>query len=101
MSELIFSMTLDELCESEGIATELVIEMVEYGIVKPLQADHHKQWQFDSTSVHWLKKSLRLQRDFEIDWIAVAMVIDLMQKNEALQKENAAFQRHIERFIEG
>lgn len=46
-----------------------------------------------------LKKALRLHQDLEIDWVAVAMVIDLMQEKEALQKENEAYQRQLKRFI--
>ena len=103
MSESLFSISFYELCQLEGIESQLVIEIVEYGIVIPLNKSIEKasedKWLFDTGSIHWLKKALRLHQDLEIDWVAVAMVIDLMQQKEALQKENEAYQRQLKRFI--
>jgi chaperone modulatory protein CbpM len=103
MTDPTFSISFYELCQLEGIESQLVIEIVEYGIVMPLNKGtgeaSEDQWLFDTGSVHWLKKALRLHQDLEIDWVAVAMVIDLMQEKEALQKENEAYQRQLKRFI--
>jgi len=104
MSETLFSISFEELCQAEGIEVELIIEIVEYGIVKPInkrsEQTHYEQWLFDTGAIHWLKKALRLRQDLEIDWVAIAMVIDLMQEKEALQKENECYQRQLRRFIE-
>ncbi|MFT6906190.1 MAG: chaperone modulatory protein CbpM [Oleiphilaceae bacterium] len=50
--------------------------------------------------MHWFKKALRLQQDLELDWIAVALIIDLMQQKELLLRENECFQQQLERFTE-
>jgi chaperone modulatory protein CbpM len=103
MSESLFSVSFYELCQLEGIEGHLVVEIVEYGIVIPLNKSigktNQEQWLFDTSSIHWLKKALRLHQDLEIDWVAVAMVIDLMRQKEALQKENEIYQRQLKRFI--
>lgn len=104
MSETLFSISFEELCQTEGVERELIIEIVEYGIVMPinsqLEQTRYEQWLFDTGAIHWIKKALRLRQDLEIDWVAIAMVIDLMQEKEVLQKENECYQRQLRRFIE-
>lgn len=55
---------------------------------------------FETASVYWIKKAVRLHQDLEIDWLAVALLIDLIQQRDALQKENAFFQQQLSRFTE-
>jgi chaperone modulatory protein CbpM len=104
MSDTLFSISFKELCQVEGIEGELIIEIVEYGIVMPINKHseqvRYEQWLFDTGAVPLIKKALRLRQDLEIDWIAIAMVIDLMQEKEVLQKENECYQRQLRRFIE-
>ena len=103
MSETLFSISFEELCQVEGVEGELIVEIVEYGIARPInkrsEQTRHEQWLFDTGTLHWIKKALRLRQDLEIDWVAIAMVIDLMQEKEALQKENEGYQRQLRRFI--
>jgi len=103
MSETLFSISFEELCQVEGVEGELIIEIVEYGIVIPINKNsdqtRYEQWLFDTGAIPWIKKALRLRQDLEIDWVAIAMVIKLMQKKEVLQKENECYQRQLRRFI--
>ncbi|GLX78763.1 hypothetical protein tinsulaeT_21030 [Thalassotalea insulae] len=102
MSEALLSISFNELCQLEGIESQLIIEIVEYEIVSPLnkqQAPNDQQWLFDTSSIHWIKKALRLRHDLEIDWVAIAIVIKLMRQKEALQKENDAIRRQLRRFV--
>jgi chaperone modulatory protein CbpM len=57
-------------------------------------------WVFDTTSVHWLRKAVRLHSDLDIDWVAVAMVIDLLRRNEELERRNQCFEQQLKRFLE-
>ena len=100
MSTTILHISFAELCELERIESDVIIDMVEHGIVKPIMGDHEADWVFEATTVHWIKKAVRLASDFEIDWIAVALVIDLMQQKEALERENQSYRLQLERFIE-
>ncbi len=93
-------MSLEELCQVERIEIENISEIVEYGIVEPIEGDELENWIFDTTSIYWIKKAMRLYHDFEINWIAVALLIDLLKKNDSLQKENQRYQRQLARFIE-
>lgn len=102
MTEKLFSISFDELCQHEEIDSQLIVELVEHEIVVPLQAsekrNNKEQWLFDTGSLQWIQKAVRLHHDLEIDWVAVAVVIDLMQQKEALQKENEVFRHQLERF---
>lgn len=103
MSETLFSISFDELCQLEGIESQLIIEIVEYGIVVPTNKStnqtSYEQWLFDTGGVHLIKKALRLRQDLEIDWVAIAMLFELMKQNEVLQKENDVYQRQLNRFL--
>jgi chaperone modulatory protein CbpM len=100
MTKTLLSVSISELCQIEEIESELVVDIVEYGIARPIAGSGAIDWVFEATSVHWIKKAVRLHRDLEIDWVAVAMVIDLMKQKEALQKENKRYQRQLRRFVE-
>jgi chaperone modulatory protein CbpM len=99
MSETFLKISLSELCEAEQINQELIIEVVEYGIAKPVEGKTADEWIFDPNSVHWLKKAISLNRELEIDWVAVAMVIKLLKQKERLQLENQNLQRQLARFL--
>ncbi len=101
MTELVLSISLRELCQYEELTEQLIVEVVEHGIARPLAGHNSGDWVFDTTSVHWLRKAVRLHADLEIDWVAVAMVIDLLQKNEALQRQNQHFEQQLKRFRDG
>lgn len=100
MTEISFYLPLNELCQLERIEPDVVIEIVEYGIAQPVKGETTADWVFDTTTVHWIKKAVRLKQDLEIDWVAVALVIDLMQQKETLLRENKCVQNQLKRFVE-
>lgn len=99
MSKVIWNISFNELCQSTHINEELVISVVEYGIAEPVAGQSSQDWLFDSTNVHWLKKAIRLSRELEIDWVAVAMVIELLKQKEALERENQLLQQQLARLL--
>lgn len=98
MKRTLSIISLNELCQLENIENEIIIEIVEYGIVKPVEESEVADWVFDTSSVYWIKKAVRLYRDLEIDWLAVALLIELMQQRDSLRKENEFFQQQLRRF---
>ena len=99
MTDIFLSISLQELCQYEGLTQQLIVEVVDHGIAKPLAGRNVVDWVFDTTNVHWLRKAVRLHSDLEIDWVAVAMVIDLLKQNEDLQKQNQYFEQQLKRFL--
>jgi len=92
--------SLGELCQLERIENHDIIEIVENGIVRPIANTSDKDWEFETASVYWIKKAVRLHQDLEIDWLAVALLIDLIQQRDSLQREKEFFQQQLSRFTE-
>ena len=99
MTEILLTVSASELCLTESITEEMILAAVESGVAEPVEGEDLVNWVFDSTSVHWLKKAIRLHQDLEIDWVAVAMVIDLLQQKELLQRENQYIRQQLKRFL--
>ena len=100
MNTTIIHITFAELCELERIESDILIELVGHGIVTPVSGQLATDWVFETNAVPWIKKAVRLAGDLELDWVAVALVIDLMQQKEALERENQNYRLQLERFIE-
>ncbi len=100
MKRTLSIISLNELCQLEHIESEIIIEIVEYGIAKPVEDSETADWVFETSSVYWIKKAVQLYQDLEIDWLAVALLIDLMQQRDSLQKENEFFQQQLKRFFQ-
>ncbi|MEZ5567563.1 MAG: chaperone modulator CbpM [Halioglobus sp.] len=88
-----------EFCECEGVHHNVVVELVELNIATPVEGEQVQDWVFDDAGARWLRKALRLQRELELDWIAIGMLIDLMREREQLRRENAGLQRALARFL--
>jgi chaperone modulatory protein CbpM len=76
--------TLPELCFACGIQTELVVEMVDEGVIEPAEAG--TEWQFHGDSVVRAQRALRLVRDLDLNWPGAALALDLLDELERLQK---------------
>jgi chaperone modulatory protein CbpM len=98
MTTSTLQISIREFCECEGIPEGLVVTVVEHGIARPLSGGEAPEWVFDTASAGWIRKAIRLRRDLEVDWVAVAMVIDLLQQREQLQLENRRLRQRLRRF---
>jgi chaperone modulatory protein CbpM len=76
--------SLDEICRVCQIHTELVIELVDAGVVEP-RGDEPEQWQFPGPALRRIERALRLQRDLDINLPGVAVVLDLLDEVERLR----------------
>ena len=100
MADMVLSISTQELCQFQGFSQQLIIEVVDHGIAQPVTGKDVVDWVFDTTSVRWLQKAVRLHYDLELDWISVAMVIDLLQENESLRTRNQYLEQQLNRFLD-
>ena len=98
MAELVLSISTQELCQYQELSQHLIIEVVEHGIAQPMEGSNVVDWVFDTGSVRWLQTAVRLHYDLELDWIAVATVIELLRENESLRTRNQCLERQLKRF---
>ncbi|MEJ6539678.1 MAG: chaperone modulator CbpM [Halioglobus sp.] len=99
MTEIVLWVSVQELCQCGGFTEQIIVEAVDHGIAQPADGDNIADWMFDATTAHWLRKAVRLHHDLEIDWIAISMVVDLLQKNEVLEQQSRRFEQQLNRFI--
>lgn len=76
------TLSLYEICCFCDISAEVVMEMMEEGIVFP-QGKSPREWVFCGTDVKRVQVALRLQHDLRVNLPGAALVLDLL---EALQK---------------
>jgi chaperone modulatory protein CbpM len=95
----VLHITCTELCDLDGITEEIIFEAVEYGVINPVTGNAVSDWMFTACEAAQLKRAMRLQQDLELDWVAIALVINLQQENETLQQENQRLQQRLQRFL--
>ena len=76
--------TLRELCTACGVHAEIVIEMVEEGVLEPKGADP-AEWRFPGSAVTRAQKALKLTRDLRVNWPGAALALDLLEEIERLR----------------
>ncbi len=99
MTTTVVRISVSELCQQEGVSRGLLVELVQYDIARPVAGSSVDDWVFDATAAHWLKKALRLQRDLDLEWVAVATLVDLLRERERLDRENRLLRQRLGRFL--
>jgi len=100
MSSNALRISLRELCECEQISRQWLVAIVEHDIVSPVSAAGKvDDWVFETRSVQWVKRAIRLHQDLELEWVAIAMILELQQQREQLLQENRCLQQRLQRFL--
>jgi chaperone modulatory protein CbpM len=80
------SMSLTELCQACGTHSELVLQLVQHGVVEP-QGNAPQSWVFTGTSLQRARTALRLLHDLELNLPGAALAVDLLDQIALLQRE--------------
>ena len=84
--------SLEEVCRVCDSRTEWVIELVEYGILRP-RGDSRSRWQFRGSCLHTAMRAQRLQRDLGLNLPGVALALELLDEIETLRSRLAMLDR--------
>ena len=82
------ALTLEELVELSGLSSELLIKLVEYGALAPVEAQHEArpaQWRFSSECVVAVRTVSRLRGDFDLDANALSVALMLVERIHELE----------------
>ena len=79
-------LTLSELCQACGVQVDWITELVDEGILEPIEANV-EEWRFSSVSIVRVKKVYRLQQDLGVNIPGIALALDLMDEVEELRKQ--------------
>ena len=78
--------TLREICTACGVHAELVIDMVEEGVLEPRGADP-TEWSFTGNAVTRAQIAIKLARDLRVNWPGAALALDLLEEIERSRLE--------------
>ena len=97
-TSLTVELSLDEVCEIAELPTEVLITIVEEGVIEP-SGDSPNEWCFDCYMLSIAKRASRLHRDFDIDWIGIPLYLDMIDELEKLRSENKLLRQQLGRFL--
>lgn len=98
MSDVTIILDISDMCSSADISDEILIEVVELGIISP-RNKNSTHWQFDNSALYELKHALRIQREFELDWPGTALTLHLFKQIEQLKRHNQRLEQRLNRFL--
>jgi chaperone modulatory protein CbpM len=81
-------LTLDALATRAGLHPAVVECFVEFGLIEPV-GRVGTQWLFDRGGVARLRTIMRLRRDLGANLSSVAVILEMLDRLVALQRENA------------
>lgn len=77
-------LTIDDLCCACSITSEWVYELVEEGVLEPVNPDQ-EQWLFTASSLNRTRTAAHLKRDLNINTAGIALALDLLEQIQQLE----------------
>lgn len=78
-------LSLGEICRVCALDADHVIDMVQVGIVEPIEGRQPPEWRFDPHAIVRARRALRLRRDLAVDLNGAALVLDLLEEVQDLR----------------
>ena len=78
-------LTLADLCRACAAQTELLVELVEEGVIVP-SGDAPEGWRFTGVHLRHARVAIRLQRDLGVNPAGAALALQLMDELETLRE---------------
>jgi DNA-binding transcriptional MerR regulator len=85
-------LTLESLAACAGVHPTLITYFVEYGLLEP-STRTGPQWLFDTACIARLRMIERLRRDLGANLPGIAVILDLLDRLTALQREVEQWRR--------
>ncbi len=84
-------LSLHDLCHACSTSTEWVIELVDEGVLEPI--DHQQaHWRFSGPSLLRARAAMRMQQDLEINLAGIALALDLIEEIETMRERLRRFE---------
>ena len=77
--------TLADICRICEVQEQLVVEIVEEGIVEPLGGGR-PQWRFTGIAITRIQRVIKLQHDFDVNLPGAALALELLEEIERLKR---------------
>jgi chaperone modulatory protein CbpM len=83
-------LTLVEVSRTCAVTTGFVIELVEEGVISPLEGREPEGWRFAGSQLRHVSVAARLQRDLGINLAGAALALQLLDELETLRAQITA-----------
>jgi len=77
-------LSLFELCNTCHLSPELIVEMVNEGVLDP-SGDSARTWRFSFSTVESVRKVIRFQNDLNVNLAGAALALHLLERIEQLE----------------
>ena len=81
------SLTLAELCIACQAPAELMIRMIDYGVITPQEGNTSRKWRFHRSTLIRADKALRLKRDLGVNLAGTALALELLDEIDVLRQK--------------
>lgn len=79
-------LNLRELADAAGVHPELIERFIEYGLLEPVASEAPDPL-FGISAIERLRRIVRLRRDLGVNLPGVAVILEMRERMEQLQKE--------------
>ena len=93
--EVIERVTLAELCQSCGVRSDWVVELVNEGILEP-KGPNPASWQFSAISITRTRIAWRLQNDLGVNRAGIAIALNLLEERREMHNRLQRLQRSLD-----
>lgn len=97
-TNLMVRFSLEEVCHRAELPNEILIAIVEEGILSP-QGQSPEEWCFDASMLCTAKRAARLHRDLGIEWASIPLFLDMIDELEQLRAQNKTLHQRLNRFL--
>ncbi len=80
-------LSLAELCQTCHVSAEVIIQLIDYGVIAPQEGKNSQQWRFHRSVLVRADKALRLRRDLGVNISGVALALDLLDQIDDLKRQ--------------
>jgi len=88
-------LTLEELSRAVHTDVETLTLMVEYELIHP-KGQLPDTWVFDAVCLKRARKACRLQKDLELNFSGVGVILDLLDEVELLKKKMNRLEKYFD-----
>ncbi len=94
-----YEFSVEELCELSGLSETELRELVDYGVLAPVDSGA-RAWTFRADRLVVARSARRLRKDFDLDPHAVALVVTMLERVRDLEAELRDLRARLPRSVE-
>lgn len=79
------TVTIEQLSILTGVNAKIVSRLISFELIKPVKREHEPAFQIEA--VPKIRKLMRLHQDLGIGWSSMAVVLDLLDRIDQLERQ--------------